>query len=84
MGTNLSRLLFYPLDCVVDSLQARFNDSNKYFLEGNYAPVDKEWFQTNLKVQGKIPEDLNGEFFRNGPNPKHIPKGINVILLSRS
>mgnify|MGYP005993364019 CR=1 FL=1 len=76
MGQSLTRLLFYPVDWTLNTLQARFNpDPNRVFLEGNYAPVSKEWFQCNLDVQGNLPDDLQGEFVRNGPNPKHIPKG---------
>lgn len=43
------------------------------FLEGNFAPVNDELTLHNnndFDVRGKIPKDLNGSFFRNGPNPQ--------------
>ena len=39
------------------------------FLEGTFAPVNEEVTATNLPVTGHIPAELNGRFFRNGPNP---------------
>lgn len=43
------------------------------FLEGQYAPVDKETTHTELEVTGTIPEELNGVLARIGPNPIHVP-----------
>ncbi|HEX4742734.1 MAG TPA: carotenoid oxygenase family protein, partial [Caulobacteraceae bacterium] len=44
------------------------------YLSGNFAPVaDESEFQ--LKVQGEIPADLAGAFYRNGPNPQFPPRG---------
>ncbi len=43
------------------------------FLEGNFAPVKEELTLSesgNFDIRGKIPKDLNGSFFRNGPNPQ--------------
>lgn len=37
--------------------------------------VDKEIESRNLKVRGRIPEDLEGVFARNSANPQHSPKG---------
>ncbi len=48
------------------------------FLQGVYAPVDSEiplGGGDPLKVTGKIPENLRGFYFRNGPNPHFAPKG---------
>lgn len=39
------------------------------FLEGNFAPVGEEHTITDLTVTGTIPEQLNGRYLRNGPNP---------------
>ena len=36
---------------------------------GNYAPVLDEITETSIQVTGSIPNDLNGLFLRNGPNP---------------
>lgn len=44
-----------------------------YFLQGNFAPVTEEVTETELKVVGKVPAELNGLFVRNGPNPQFPP-----------
>jgi carotenoid cleavage dioxygenase len=41
---------------------------NRY-LEGNFAPVEGELTVTDLVVTGTIPNELNGRYMRNGPNP---------------
>ncbi|MGB3621795.1 MAG: carotenoid oxygenase family protein [Ketobacter sp.] len=46
---------------------------NNPYLKGAYAPVDVETTSTSLKVQGQIPEQLNGVFTRIGPNPISVP-----------
>ncbi|BAZ40464.1 hypothetical protein NIES4101_64250 [Calothrix sp. NIES-4101] len=45
------------------------------YLDGNFAPVDKEITTDTLKVIGEIPPDLSGMFVRNGPNPQWTPIG---------
>jgi carotenoid cleavage dioxygenase len=47
---------------------------NPYLLDG-YAPVDQEITAADLEVIGEIPDDLNGLYVRNGPNPKYRPTG---------
>ncbi|XP_042484115.1 carotenoid 9,10(9',10')-cleavage dioxygenase 1 [Macadamia integrifolia] len=45
-----------------------------HYLSGNFAPVIEETPPCqNLPVNGYIPECLNGEFVRVGPNPKFRP-----------
>ena len=44
------------------------------YLQGNYAPVTSSLHQTELPCRGQLPEDLNGLFVRNGPNPMTPPK----------
>ncbi len=39
------------------------------FLAGNLAPVSEEITETNLRVTGTIPPELDGRYVRNGPNP---------------
>jgi len=47
------------------------NDDNKFFLRGNFAPIDIEGSYTELKIiQGSVPYELNGSLYRNGPNPR--------------
>nr|ABS19630.2 carotenoid cleavage dioxygenase [Bixa orellana] len=44
------------------------------FLTGNFAPIPHETPPTtDLPVKGHLPECLNGEFVRVGPNPKFAP-----------
>jgi carotenoid cleavage dioxygenase-like enzyme len=40
-----------------------------FYLRDNYAPIEHEVSSENLAVVGAIPEELNGLFLRNGPNP---------------
>lgn len=44
-----------------------------YYMLGNYAPVDEFGPEQVLSVTGSLPECLNGEFVRIGPNPKFKP-----------
>jgi carotenoid cleavage dioxygenase-like enzyme len=39
------------------------------YLEGNFAPVEKEITATELPVRGEIPPELSGRLLRIGPNP---------------
>ncbi|MEM1436717.1 MAG: carotenoid oxygenase family protein [Pseudomonadota bacterium] len=41
-----------------------------FWLTGNFAPVHEEVTETNLKVTGSIPPELNGRYLRNGANPE--------------
>lgn len=45
------------------------------FLQGNFAPWRGEASAEDLAVVGEIPRDLNGTFYRNGPNPAYEPVG---------
>ncbi|MGH7893036.1 MAG: carotenoid oxygenase family protein [Candidatus Binatia bacterium] len=45
------------------------------FLRGNYAPWRVEGDAPDLEVEGELPRDLNGTFYRNGPNPAYEPLG---------
>ena len=40
------------------------------FLSGNLAPVTEEVTETNLRVTGTLPRQLDGCYVRNGPNPQ--------------
>ncbi|KAL6562810.1 Dixin [Orobanche hederae] len=44
-----------------------------HYLSGNFAPVDETPPLADLPVKGHLPECLNGEFVRIGPNPKFAP-----------
>lgn len=44
---------------------------NNRFLQGNYAPIQKEsYFENITSIIGEIPKELNGALYRNGPNPQ--------------
>ncbi|XVF33731.1 hypothetical protein REPUB_Repub17cG0193700 [Reevesia pubescens] len=46
----------------------------QHYLSGNFAPAPTETPPTkDLPVKGHLPECLNGEFVRVGPNPKFAP-----------
>jgi 8'-apo-carotenoid 13,14-cleaving dioxygenase len=49
------------------------NPAQNPFLQGPFAPVDKESTSTTLKVTGQLPTDLNGLYVRIGPNPLKAP-----------
>ncbi|NQY01877.1 MAG: carotenoid oxygenase family protein [Halieaceae bacterium] len=43
------------------------------YLHGVYAPTTQELTESQLPVTGELPADLDGAYFRNGPNPLHQP-----------
>ncbi len=43
------------------------------YLHGVYAPVDAEHKVDALEVEGELPQDLCGSYYRNGPNPRFQP-----------
>lgn len=52
----------------------RESDTNA-FLQGNFGPLRQEEDFPELRVIGEIPRELNGTYYRNGPNPAFEPKG---------
>ena len=42
-------------------------------LNGNYAPLRMECEVNDLIIEGEIPQDLYGSFYRNGPDPQFPP-----------
>ena len=49
--------------------------ADKPFLGGNFAPWPMEGDVRDLAVVGEIPRELNGAYYRNGPNPQFAPRG---------
>ena len=49
--------------------------SENRFLQGAFAPIDTEYDLADLKIEGEVPLDLNGSFYRNGPNQQFTPRG---------
>jgi carotenoid cleavage dioxygenase len=45
------------------------------FLKGAFAPIQMECDAPDLVIEGEIPRDLNGSFYRNGPNVQFAPRG---------
>ena len=43
-------------------------------LVGGFAPIHMECDASDLIVEGEVPQDLNGTFYRNGPNPQFAPR----------
>lgn len=44
-------------------------------LQGAFAPVIDERDTTDLPIEGELPEELDGVYLRNGPNPRFTPLG---------
>ncbi|XP_051123633.1 carotenoid 9,10(9',10')-cleavage dioxygenase-like isoform X2 [Andrographis paniculata] len=44
-----------------------------HYLSGNFAPVEETPPLADLPIKGYLPECMNGEFVRVGPNPKFAP-----------
>ncbi len=44
------------------------------FLQGYFGPLGMECDSADLVVQGDLPADLAGVYFRNGPDPLHPPR----------
>jgi carotenoid cleavage dioxygenase len=40
-----------------------------------FEPIGFECDYANLVVEGEIPANLNGSFYRIGPNPQFAPRG---------
>ena len=53
------------------TLEADVRETRKppFYMRGNYAPVADEATLTDLKVEGRVPDGLEGVYLRNGPNP---------------
>ena len=54
---------------------ARRESETSNFLQGNFAPWRMEGVAQDLEVTGRVPHELNGTYYRNGPNPAFEPPG---------
>jgi carotenoid cleavage dioxygenase-like enzyme len=61
-----------PVERLNDAPEWIYELDNPY-LHGVYAPTLNEVQVENLAVTGELPADLDGAYFRNGPNPLHKP-----------
>jgi carotenoid cleavage dioxygenase len=50
-------------------------------LSGVFAPVVDEVDVPDLHVEGQLPEEIDGDYVRNGPNPRFTPLGAYVYPL---
>ncbi|KAK9673946.1 hypothetical protein RND81_12G200800 [Saponaria officinalis] len=62
------------LEKIVVKLMYGNPSESHFWLSGNFAPVPRETPPAlHLPVRGHLPECMNGEFVRVGPNPKYHP-----------
>ncbi|MFJ4688008.1 carotenoid oxygenase family protein [Streptomyces sp. NPDC088789] len=54
---------------------AAFDPTRVAHLGGRFAPVTEEVDAVDLEVTGELPDDLDGVYLRNGPNPRFTPIG---------
>jgi carotenoid cleavage dioxygenase len=73
-------LMEYPCTERCLSGVGRFSDAPDWiyeldnpYLHGVYAPTLNEVSVQGLEVEGELPADLEGAYFRNGPNPLYQP-----------
>ncbi|TXS48322.1 carotenoid oxygenase family protein [Streptomyces sp. OR43] len=55
--------------------QQAFDPARVVHLSGRFAPVTDEVDEARLQVTGELPDELDGLFLRNGPNPRFSPIG---------
>lgn len=54
-----------------------FGETDNPYLQGNFAPIVQEEEFPDLKIDGKIPDELNGKMLvRTGPNPRFKPRDM--------
>lgn len=71
-GGLLSWLIDIVEKIVVKGLSPHSKKPPHYLL-GNFAPVEETDPNPHLTIEGHLPQCLNGEFVRVGPNPKYTP-----------
>src|SRR5215471_14420623 len=52
-----------------------FSDDPSPFLSKGFEPIRMECEYLHVPVEGEIPSDLEGTFYRIGPNPQFSPRG---------
>jgi len=52
---------------------AWIEDIDNPYLHGLYAPITTEHTVEDLPIEGELPADLLGAYFRNGPNSRYAP-----------
>jgi len=46
------------------------------YLSRGFEPIRMECDAAHLRIEGEVPKDLEGTFYRIGPNPQFAPRGI--------
>jgi len=71
-ATGASFMLAHSLAGCTDSPPPSLPEDpeGRWWLSGNYAPVDNEIEAFDLEVEGNLPPELNGLFLRDGANPR--------------
>ncbi|MFD5099378.1 carotenoid oxygenase family protein [Streptomyces albidochromogenes] len=52
-----------------------FDPTRTAHLNGRFAPVTEEVDAVDLEITGELPDELDGVYLRNGPNPRFTPIG---------
>jgi carotenoid cleavage dioxygenase len=63
-----------PTGAFPDDAPAWIRDIDNPYLHGLFAPTTREVTAQDLDVEGELPKDLAGAYFRNGPSSKFAPK----------
>jgi len=61
----------FAQDMLVDEVATEVNP----YILGSFGPIHTEVSAADLTVIGEIPTDLNGVYYRNGPNSQFPPRG---------
>ena len=54
--------------------------SNNPYLSKGFEPIRMECDCAHLTIEGEVPADLEGTFYRIGPSPQFVPRGANCGL----
>src|SRR5438045_3261586 len=71
---EISRNSPFTIQLFSEVLMTRESEVNPFLL-GNFGPWRMEGTADDLEVIGEIPRELNGTYYRNGPNPAYEPLG---------
>jgi len=66
---------------VLTSAPGLLDVSTEPHLQGAFAPVVDEVDVSDLSVEGELPAEIDGDYIRNGPNPRFTPLGAYIYPL---
>ncbi|XP_024518892.1 carotenoid 9,10(9',10')-cleavage dioxygenase 1 isoform X2 [Selaginella moellendorffii] len=73
IGARIAAKLCDGIEALLVQLFSGASSKSNLFLQENFAPVGESGPFADLPVTGALPECLNGEFVRTGPNPRFEP-----------